>query len=483
MDRRIFLTLPGLAAAASTPSATALCLNEDPNHFFASRADRRVTKHDLTQWVDQYAGTQVKELMLCVNAQRTAFASGVWNSFWDGYDPKGPDDQPLFASQPPAARKFMRAWVHQAWQMHQDGLDLFAHWVPMARQRGLSPFLSVRMNDLHNVEDEKHSLHSTFWKSNPQFRRAPHLKDMRSKALDFLHAEVRDYTFSLLEEIVGKYQPDGLELDWMRHGFHLAPGREEEGRSVLTAFMRRTRRLLGSGKKLAVRVPSRPETAYRLGLDVRAWAQEGCADLVTVTNFWRTTDNQMPIRWWRELLPKPTLLAAGLELGLNPYPASQPFERNTIETVRGSAAAFLQEGADRIYLFNYMDSQTAIDDLSTYPALLRECGALSTIGTKRRRHVFTYQDTWAPGETVAVGLPARLEAGQTRTFRLPTGPRPSGQSIRLSLACEGPAPRAFVNGSPIAEAVPESAMRDGDTIIDLVAAAAVTVHRVEISIG
>ena len=37
-------------------------------------------------------------------------------------------------------------------------------------------------------------------------------------------------------------------------------------------------------------------------------------DLVTVTNFWRTVDNDMPIGLWRRLLPSSVTLAAGLGL-------------------------------------------------------------------------------------------------------------------------------------------------------------------------
>ena len=56
------------AAAATARGArtgnTAIALNEDANHFFVTRSARRVTAQDLTDWVDQYAGTQVRELIL-----------------------------------------------------------------------------------------------------------------------------------------------------------------------------------------------------------------------------------------------------------------------------------------------------------------------------------------------------------------------------------------------------------------------------------
>ena len=51
--------------------------------------------------MDQYAGTQVRELIINVNAMRTSYASKVWDPIWRGYDPNGPDDQPLLASLKP----------------------------------------------------------------------------------------------------------------------------------------------------------------------------------------------------------------------------------------------------------------------------------------------------------------------------------------------------------------------------------------------
>jgi hypothetical protein len=509
MTRRSLLALAAAATAApgATQRGTALSLNEDPNHYFASRSTRQVTERDLVAWVDQYAGTEVRELLLCVNAQRTAFASKVWTPFWKGYDPKGPDDQPLLASLPAEQRRGTRAWIHTAWQMNQDGLDHFRIWTRRARERKLSPWLSIRMNDLHNVEDERHHLHSDFWRAHPEFRRVPYRGEMRDKALDFGRAEVRDYTFRLVDEICARYDFDGLELDWMRHGFHFAPGREAEGRDQLNRFMGRVRQRVGRQKKIGVRVPPHPHSALRLGLDAAQWAKDGNADLVVPTNFWRTTDTQMPVRLWRELLPASCQLGAGLELGLNPFPGSttfegRPFGYNTLETVRGAAAAFLEQGADRIYLFNYMDSQTAIEDLEEYQPLLRQCGSLDSLRGKPRRHILTYTDTWAPGEASMSPLPARVESGGWRAFRLATGPVDAALRpvVRVGIvADQAPTWKVRVNGGEAAPSgmlpprrpwpkapvygfdAPVEAMRSGDTVVEVAAKTAGAVEWVEVA--
>ena len=96
------------AVAVSGATAGGLSFNEDSSHFFTSRNGKRLTLADVDAWVEQYAGTQVQELMLNVNAMRTSYASKVWDPIWRGYDPKGPDDQPLLASLTPILSPFLR---------------------------------------------------------------------------------------------------------------------------------------------------------------------------------------------------------------------------------------------------------------------------------------------------------------------------------------------------------------------------------------
>ncbi len=409
MNRRQFVRTVGSVASAQPLSAargTALCLNEDNSHWFFTRAGQTHTKESVAAFVDQYAETQVRELLLSANSQRTSFASKVWDPIWKGYDPDGPDDQPLFRSTTREGRVNARKWVHSAWSLARQGIDPYAVWIERARKRGLSPWVSMRMNDLHNVDDPDSYMHSTFWRQNPQFRRLPwRAVDWRDRAFDFAHEEVRAYHFRLVEEYLERYDVDGLELDWMRFGFHFSPGREAEGGRLLTEFVRKTRRLADSWAKrrghrigLGARVPSRPQTAIDLGLDGALWAREGLIDLLVFTPFWASAEPDMPVELWRRLAGDRVTLAAGLELLLRPYPAYRPIPMNSIETVRGAAASLLERGADRVYLFNYMDSQTQMPDAENYPALLHECGRLETLAGKARRHVVTYADTSAPGE-------------------------------------------------------------------------------------
>ena len=243
---------------------------------------------------------------------------------------------------------------------------------------------------------------------------------------------------ALIRELAERYDFDGLELDRMRFGFHFRPGHEAEGAwGLLTEFTAEVRNLLDGWQKrrghrirLGARVPSRPQTAVGLGMDAVTWAERGLVDMLVITPFWASIEPDMPVELWKHLLRgSHVTLAAGLELNVRPNTDIPPIT-NSLETVRGAAATLLDRGADRIYLFNYMDSETAMPDLENYPTLLREVGSPDTLAGKERRHIVTFADTWAPGEPPAQTLPAKCGPKRWNAFRVPTGPKPvTGRAV------------------------------------------------------
>ncbi len=521
MNRREFVSATAAAAApggGAFLSPGGIALNEDNSHFFFTRAGRKLDAAAVDAWVDQYAGTQVRELIMSVNSMRTSYASKVWDPIWRGYDPNGGDDQPLLASLKPEARKSARGWIHTAWLLHHKGIDVYARWIARARKLGLSPWLSTRMNDVHNADDEHAYLHSEFWRENPQLRRVPYRKaSWTDKALDFGREQVREHHMLLIRELAERYDFDGLELDWMRFGFHFRPGHEAEGGEAVTAFTRQVRALLRQWEKrrghkilLGARVPSRPNTAVGLGLDGVRWAREGLVDMLVPCPFWATIEFDIPVEdWRRQLCGAPGVLAPGLEVLVRPYPGYRTPIMNSLETVRGAASAMLDRGADRVYLFNFMDSDTSQSDIENYATMLREAGQLASMAGKPRRHILTYSDTWAPGEPVAGnGLPADAAPGRWRQFRLAAGPRPQPGKAVVALGIEKASPDqlrqwelrlnsellTFSNeykpahtappGCPLfAWSIPAGLLLRGYNLVEVKSASEGVIHWVEIAIG
>jgi hypothetical protein len=436
-----------------------IAFNEDCDHYFHARAGQRLNAAMLASWVDQYAGTQIKELILNPNAKRTSYPSKVWEPMWIGYDPNGPDDQPLFKSLSPEDQKMYRKMVHVAWQMNQDGIDHYRIWIDRARKKKLSPWLSMRMNDAHCTDDEQNLLHSGFWRKNPQLHRVSYrYKEFEDRAFDYGREEVRAYYMKLVKEFIERYDFDGLELDWMRWRRYFRPGFEAEGIPILTAFMSRVRRLLDDAEqkrghkiKMGARVASRPATALGLGMDAVTWARKGLIDMLVVTPFWSSTETDMPIEVWKQLLDGTNVtLGAGLELNIRPYPAGH-CETVSLEIARGMAMSFLDRGADRIYLFNYFDAPPdnywdadAAVHPRNYPTLLREIGSIEKMAGKPRRHVIAYTDTWAPGEppvwekdnSRAAVLPASAGKNEWMEFLINIGPKPRSGKVMAILGIE-----------------------------------------------
>jgi hypothetical protein len=454
-----------------------LILNEDDSHFYVWPNPEKITD-EAHAFVDLYAQAGITELFLCVNAQRASYDSRIFDPIWTGFDPQGGLDQPYFAgitgeSENIIAKKNFFNWALNARQVNGDGKNVYCDWIQRSRELGVSPWISMRMNDIHCVDNEQHPIHSSFWRNHPERRRVGYrFKEWQDKALDFGREDVREYSLALIREIAELYDMDGLELDWMRFGFHFRPGFEQAGVPLLTAFTKEARNILDAAEQkrghriqLAARVPSRPETALGLGMDAVSWAREGLIDLLVVTPFWATAETDMPIEIWKQLLwGSKTKLAAGLEILFRPFAEITELMPdkananilNSIETVRGMAWSYINRGVDAVYLFNYMalksDNESGNQELIVSHALVKEIGQIADIEKMRgksRRHVVTYADTWAPGEPSGKLLPAKLKKDGWSAFRIHIGEASPEQPayVVISILDGGTIPDIWINGT------------------------------------
>jgi hypothetical protein len=403
----------------------------------------------------------VDHFFFCPNSQRSSVASKVRQSVWDGYDPNAGNDQPFLAGIPdrrypdwpggPSERQHFRNWIHSAWLLNERGIDPYARWIARCRHIGMHPWLSMRMNDVHYVDNPEHASHDRFWKEHPEYRRDAK-GEYNAQCLDYGRPEVRAYEMAYVRELVSRYDLDGFELDWMRNPFYFKLGQEKEGLATLTEFTAEVRRLLdqrgkevGHHIQLSARVPTRPETAQALGFDVSAWLQRELIDRLVVSPF-LFSQFDIPVEEWKQWIGgHPVTLEAGLMVTVHPSAAS-PVVSHSLETARAAAISLRERGADRIYLYNFFDDMPYAVTGQTYHrsahwkafrALLCELGSVETMTGKPRRHIITNDDTWAPGEHAASCLPRDLSARTVAYFTIPTGPVPvDGQTVQLRLAAE-----------------------------------------------
>jgi uncharacterized lipoprotein YddW (UPF0748 family) len=295
---KLFITLlfAGVAfgepAVAVGPEQTAVIVNQAADAIvnylkleepLGKGATRAMALAALRQTVDQYQGTGVSHVFWNVNYQRAAYRSAVWPSYWDVSDPE----------------KNVTGWARGYYELHKLGIDdVFAIVIPRCRERGVSPWISLRMNDHHYTGDPS--------RVSPLFFEHPELRSRGGKGLfNYARPEVREHYLKLAAEVLERYDVDGLELDWMRTAANFDDDEIASGREILTDFVRAVHRETEAAAKrrghpvqLAVRVPAKPEFAHGLGFDVSAWARDGLVDMVIPSDYWNGFAD-LPVEDWR----------------------------------------------------------------------------------------------------------------------------------------------------------------------------------------
>ena len=259
-----------------------------------------------------------------------------------------------------------RRRLDSTYRLAQLGINFHERAFARCRKHGIGRWASIQMNDVHDCDREDSPLLSTFYKqqrAEGKLRVAYRARSWQDRALDWARPEVREHYLKLVREVLGFEGLEGLELDWMRFGYHFQIGRELEGGEELRDWIGEVRRLCAEEEKrkrrrvhLGVRVPSDPETARNLGMDAVAWARAGLVDLVVPTPFWATCEFNMPLHAWRRMLDGTGAQLAGeLEIRYQPCPGG-PARMMSPELAAGAAAAVFATGA-QIYLFNYFAEQ------------------------------------------------------------------------------------------------------------------------------
>jgi hypothetical protein len=462
------------AAAEAVPIKGPFCNIDDTVFFWGHAIPKGKAGEAIDRYVDVMAGAGTGVLLCCTNARRTNYRTRVWDAYWDGYDPAGPNSQPFLASVPAQEVRDYRQLLDNMLAVYQEGIDYPARMIQRCRHDGISPWITLRMNDCHFNNLSDHPFHGNFWKKNPQYARK-NCPGYFATCLDYAHPEVRDFYRALVTEVLDRYDMDGLELDFMRECYLFSAGKEAEGTPMLTAWLRDIRKLVdgaaakrGHRIRLGVRVPSRPEVALGLGLEASTWAKQGLIDVLVVTPRWATLEFDMPMAEWRKLLgTSKVALSGGLEILYRPCP-SGPATTVSPELATGAAALVLAGGADAVYLFNYFQNSDPSWPMPVYQNVLKSMSSLDTLRTLPRSVGITYRDITAPSEVYQPPLPA---TGKELLFPMRLGPVPDHRwSCALSIEFATlqnstfAMPAAFVNGKRCA-VVRNETTKDGHRVI------------------
>ena len=224
------------------------------------------------------------------------------------------------------------------------------------REAGLPFFPRVRMNSHYDMDPE-HPGYGRFRRERPDLmigRPGESIPEGTIEwgiktGLDFTFPEVRQHRLSIVEEVVQRFDVDGVELDFMRHPAFFRPDEAYGSRYLVTDLVVQARRMLdeagnarGRRLQLAVRVPPTLYDSARIGLDVGEWIAGRLVDIVAVGGGFIPFET-----------PIGEFTAAASGTGCLVYGCIEGTVTADERSMRALAALWREDGAAGVYLYNF----------------------------------------------------------------------------------------------------------------------------------
>lgn len=343
-----------------------MLVNIDPNtvvHPFLNRICDKEHFSDemLFPFVDQYADTEVTDLLFNIFCQYSATDSKVLGTYEEKYLQKTELGVPVDYT----------AFFHCLYRMNRiNGCDPFEVWIKRCREIGIRPWISVRMNDAHNNGDAPFSARTSFFyeaKENGWLLGGDY--GYYGWNYNYGVSEVRDRMLAYIKEQLHRYDVDGIELDFLREiiCFRYHTEDMQECIRTMNGFIADVKEIIAAEEKikghkllLAVRCMRDYEQSLRYGFDPAAWD----ADILVPSPRWASSDSGIKVEEWKGLCPRSRIIPC-----IETLFAVEPDHSGLMsaETARGHIASFTAQGADDVYLYNYFSDPDAAYDSTLSP--------------------------------------------------------------------------------------------------------------------
>lgn len=424
-----------------------LFYNEDWMHFIWTRynANIDVSEEILKEYIYSFKGTQVTDFALNVNGTVSNAPSKILETFVDKYN---------VTEENGIKVNYKDSFARKAYEIFAEkNIDMYAVWIDALREIGVNPWISVRVNDCHanceKTEIRKSSMVEKYSKYNVSaYRESIGYFD---RCFDYSFDEVRKTVLSYIDEMLDRYEVNGLELDLTREMVLFKPGFEDKGRKIFKNFIFDVSKLLdkyhlkyGHIIKLSLLVHQNPYDCFNKGVDVLSFIEK--VDYISIISRWDSTDTDMPIELWKQLFGDNIKLGGGQQLLVAPYPRNWA----TISSVKmafGQAIANLSRGCDFVYLYNYMDMggfegeianwkyDDSIKNDANLPLIFKNIGKRETLLKQERSHPITYCDFAYISSNRNYLLPLEFSGKENyyQLLRFSVGEIPKDKKVRLIL--------------------------------------------------
>ena len=402
--------------------------NEDWEHFWKTRYKKgiEVNKQVLRDFILKYKDTSVTDFSLNVNATTSSTPTKFMDTWGTKYLKKEENGEAVDYSNTHAT-----LWYDV---FVRRGIDAYQIWIDTLKEIGVRPWLSIRMNDCHFnwmhaalLKSEEVEKHPDWWLA--KYRNANGYFD---KCFDYTVPEVRDRIFGYIKEQLERYDVYGLELDFTREPYCFPYGKQD--RKIILSFMEKVKNLTleigekrGKEIKISILCQANPINAYHNGFDLSEMTKRGIVDVVIASPRWHTTNTDIPIEIWKQLLGDKVVFGCMQQMLVKPTYFCKPYTVSA-DISFGEATANVARGAECIYLYNYMDMKSELEfnhstsvlrDETVLFNLLKEIGDDKLREKHVRRIPITFDDFVNGYEHILSTLPMKISV--VSSVRIPTG--------------------------------------------------------------
>lgn len=268
-------------------------------------------------------------------------------------------------------------------------VDPYKIWFDLCRENGIHPWLSFRMNDTHApflgycCGDFFYKAQANGWLIGLEAGGC----EAYSYCLDYAVPEVREYFLTYIDELLGKYDVYGMELDWQRE-IHCFKKESKDNCKYMDIFMEDLNKIVAKYEEQyghKIRILSRHARDLNgnlyYGFDICNWAKNGWVDVIVPSSH-GCTDSDVPVTEWKAALsPYNVEVYVGFEW------ITIFGHGHTLETLAAFTSMYLQQGADKIYLYNLFNARKDI---------FKICSSLQVAAEHPRHSYIVTQQTKLP---------------------------------------------------------------------------------------
>ncbi len=264
------------------------------------------------------------------------------------------------------------------------GKDPLTLMIEFCHAHRIEIFWSMRMNDTHDSSPQWAGLMSQWKKDHPELlmgKRGQRFAagNGRWSSVNYGEPVVREQVYRILEDVITRYDIDGVELDFFRHPVYfksqmMGGHASQEECDEMTALVARVRALceqVGRERKrpmlIAARVPDSVSYSLAIGLDLERWLRDDLVDILTGSCYFHLE----PWENWAALGRRWNVPVYACLSGSRLVSSSSPEAPADLPQWRGEALNAWEAGVSGIYTFNLFDPRSPLFRELGDPKLLR----------------------------------------------------------------------------------------------------------------